>query len=186
LTAAYNTGHGNHLSWDACPDADFHYYWIYRGTTEDFIPWSENRMHKTSLTEWYDPNKDGWPVYYKVSAVDRAGNESDATPPESTTGTGLDVLPPRFALYQNTPNPFNPKTRIHFDVPAGGGDVSIKIYDVEGRLVRTLVSGEQFPGRWSTTWEGNDDGGTRVASGVYFCRMTAVGYTMTHKMTFLQ
>ncbi len=69
------------------------------------------------------------------------GNESDPASPEPATGVGEPVIPQAFALYQNVPNPFNPETTIRYDVPAGGGKVTLRVFDVSGRLVRTLVDG---------------------------------------------
>lgn len=186
FTVDYYTGHGNHLTWDPCPDSDFAYFWIYRGNTEDFFPWPENRIDRPAMTNWYDPWKDGSLVFYKVSAVDRAGNESFIAAPDIVIGVGPESIPKQFALHPNRPNPFNPTTMIRFDVPAGAGVMSVKIYDVAGRLVRTLVDGAEPSGRRLIEWNGRDDGGSRVASGVYFCRMTAAGYAHTHKIVLLQ
>ena len=65
-----------------------------------------------------------------------------------------------FALRQNTPNPFNPVTSISFEVPAGGADVRLRIYDVSGRLVRTLVNGHRSSGTSSVTWNGDTTRGS--------------------------
>ena len=102
------------------------------------------------------------------------------------TGVAETRIPATFALGQNVPNPFNPATVIRYDVPAGGGDVSLRIYDVGGRLVRTLVDGVETPGEKSVTWNARNDRGHRVASGVYFYRLTAPGFEMTKKMVLLQ
>jgi len=64
--------------------------------------------------------------------------------------------------------------------------MTLKIYDVAGRLVKTLIDGVEQPGRRLIEWNGRDAAGSRVASGVYFCRMTAPGYTRTQKMVLLQ
>jgi flagellar hook assembly protein FlgD len=84
------------------------------------------------------------------------------------------------------PNPFNPRTAIHFDVPAGGGVVTIRIYDVTGRLVRTLVDGPQTAGQKTATWDGKDNRGGSVTSGVYFYRLQAPDYSKTLKMVLLR
>jgi hypothetical protein len=95
-------------------------------------------------------------------------------------------VPKAYALGQNVPNPFNPSTTIWYDVPAGGGNVSLRIYDVSGRLVRVLVDGHQAEGSRSVTWDGTGDRGTSLASGVYFYRMTAPGFDETKKMVLLR
>ncbi|MCK4548776.1 MAG: T9SS type A sorting domain-containing protein, partial [Candidatus Krumholzibacteria bacterium] len=95
-------------------------------------------------------------------------------------------VPKAFALMQNVPNPFNPSTTIYYDVPSGGGNVSLRVYDVSGRLVRTLVNGHEAEGSRSVTWDGMGDRGQSIASGIYFYRMTAQGFAETKKMVLLR
>jgi len=95
-------------------------------------------------------------------------------------------VPKAFALRQNVPNPFNPSTTVYYDVPSGGGNVSLRIYDVSGRLVRTLVNGRKTEGSKSVTWDGTGDRGQSIASGIYFYRMAAPGFTETKKMVLLR
>ena len=102
------------------------------------------------------------------------------------TGIGSTPVPATFALHSNIPNPFNPQTTIHYDIPAGGADVNISIYDVAGRLVRELVNEHRAAGTWSVQWNGEDDRGQRVASGVYFYRMRAGSFVDTKKMVLLK
>ncbi len=89
-------------------------------------------------------------------------------------------------MAQNIPNPFNPSTVIGYDVPEGGGHVTLRIYDVGGRLVRTLIDGFESAGRKSVTWHGRDARGHRVATGVYFYHMTAPGFEETRKLVLLK
>jgi flagellar hook assembly protein FlgD len=107
----------------------------------------------------------------------------------SVTGTPTaipDSRPPdRFALYQNIPNPFNPTTVIRFDT-AREGNVELRIYDGSGKLIRTLVDRHLPATNHEVTWDGRDDGGAAVASGVYFYRLVADGQRATKKMTFLK
>lgn len=104
--------------------------------------------------------------------------------------TGVDEgLPPAFeafALEQNFPNPFNPTTTVRFSVPAGADHVGLRIVSVDGRVVRTLVDGEVGPGPHSRVWDGTDDRGESVASGVYFMRLEAGGEVSTRKITLLK
>ncbi len=105
----------------------------------------------------------------------------------SVTAVGdLPSTPTVFALRQNVPNPFNPTTVIGYDVPAGGADVSIRIYDVAGRLVRTLVDEHKTPGRYQAPWDGRNGRGVHVATGVYFYRMQAGSFVQTRKMVLLK
>jgi hypothetical protein len=101
------------------------------------------------------------------------------------TGAG-DELPDRWALHGNAPNPFNPATEIRYSVPDDGGELSLRIYDVRGRLIRSLVDGEGIPGERSVTWDGRDERGQAVASGVYFYRLTTAEFTQTRKMALLK
>jgi hypothetical protein len=94
--------------------------------------------------------------------------------------------PDTFVLHANVPNPFNPATTIDYDVPAGGADVTIAVFDVSGRLVRTLVDDRRGAGRYSVRWNGDDDHGASVATGVYFCRMNAGSFAHTMKMVLLK
>ena len=101
------------------------------------------------------------------------------------TGTGIDpnpIVPKKFALYQNTPNPFNPSTVIRYDVPTAGAHVQLRIFDVNGRLVKTLVNEGLASGEKSATWHGDDDHGNRVASGVYFYSIETPGFRETRKL----
>lgn len=84
-------------------------------------------------------------------------------------------------LIGNRPNPFNPSTAVHFDL-GQAGTASLKIYDVRGRLVRTLVNAPVGAGRHQVTWDGRNDAGRPVASGVYLLEMSAGDYRGKHKM----
>ena len=93
--------------------------------------------------------------------------------------------PNHFSLYQNYHNPFNPTTTIEYTVPAIS-NVEIKIIDLLGREVRTLATGKHNAGNHQVTWNGLDNTGSPVASGVYFCRMEAEQYRATAKMVLLK
>jgi len=95
--------------------------------------------------------------------------------------------PPRaLTLDQNFPNPFNPSTTIRFAVPAPGAAVSLKIYDVAGRLVATLVDDEKVVGTRAVRWDGKDRRGADVASGVYFYRLISAEKTLSRKLIVLR
>ena len=92
-------------------------------------------------------------------------------------------------LYQNHPNPFNPNTTISFMVPGDSGskrDVYLQIYDIRGALVKTLLNGPVSGGRHEITWQGVNNRGERVASGVYFTRFVSGGYESVVKMILLR
>jgi flagellar hook assembly protein FlgD len=88
-------------------------------------------------------------------------------------------------LRSNYPNPFNPETTIRYDLSTGG-DVTLRIYDIAGRVVRTLIEERQTAGQKSARWDGTNDLGQRVSSGVYFCRLTTPGFGETHKLVLVR
>ncbi len=96
------------------------------------------------------------------------------------------AVPRQTALHQNVPNPFNPTTTIRFDL-AATGQVKLRIYDVAGRLVRTLLDAPRPAGAaQSVTWDGLDDVGERASSGVYFYRLEAGTQSFTRKMVVMK
>ncbi len=103
------------------------------------------------------------------------------------TMTGVGEFPPRNArLQQNVPNPFNPKTTLRFELPSAGA-VDLVVYDAQGRQVRGLLSGERYPaGPSSVVWNGRDDQGRSVGSGVYFYRLTAGEERLAGKVVLLK
>jgi hypothetical protein len=105
-----------------------------------------------------------------------------------TYGTGVpdEITPESYRLRQNTPNPFNPRTSIRYEVPAKGGHVEIEIVDVAGRLVRTLVNEHQTAGEKTVEWDGRDEAGNQMATGVYFYRLKAAGVEESRKMLLLK
>jgi len=92
----------------------------------------------------------------------------------------------KFHLYQNYPNPFNPGTRIAYDLPRTER-VWLEVYDVMGKLIRRLISGKELgPGRFVEYWDGTNENGEKVASGIYYSRLTVGKVSQTRKMVILQ
>ena len=92
---------------------------------------------------------------------------------------------PAYGLSQNFPNPFNPSTTIRFDMKERGL-VTLKIFDVSGRLVRTLADEVRDAGAYSAVWDGRNNGGMQVASGIYFYKMETAGFQATKKLVLLR
>ena len=88
-------------------------------------------------------------------------------------------------LNPNYPNPFNPETNISFDMPQAG-PARLDIYNVKGQLVKTLFDGTAAFGRNSMIWNGTDNSGSAVTSGVYFYRLTTTGHSETRKMMLMK
>jgi len=105
------------------------------------------------------------------------------------TGPTSDVLPLEAGLvnrlYQNSPNPFNPRTTIRFSL-AADAPAKLVIYDVNGRKVKTLVNGAQKAGLHELIWDGTDDAGHPVSSGIFWSQLTAGDYTSNRKMVVLK
>jgi len=92
------------------------------------------------------------------------------------------LIPKFFRLKQNYPNPFNSTTLIRYQLPA----VSLKVYNILGQEVKTLVEKDQAPGYYSVKWDGRDSLGEEMTSGIYFCRLQAGGFVETKRMLFLK
>ncbi|UCD39231.1 MAG: carboxypeptidase regulatory-like domain-containing protein [Fidelibacterota bacterium] len=179
---------GVELSWAASTDDDFQYYAVYRSEVSgSFGSAPYDAVAVNSFTD--DDLTAGTAYYYAVKAVDANGNESDMS--EEVTYTLLDVaagtgIPEAYALRANYPNPFNPTTTIVFELPKAGA-VSLKIYDLTGKLIRTLVNESRSAGYHRVVWDGKDGGGALVATGVYFYRIEAgKAFAKTRKMVLMK
>jgi hypothetical protein len=110
----------------------------------------------------------------------------DVTEGEAITGIHQADIPTAFMLHAATPNPFNPMTEIRYDLPRDV-DVTLRIYDLSGRLVRTLVASEATnAGRHTAIWYGRDDDGRGLPSGVYVYRLEASEFVQTKKMALVR
>jgi len=92
---------------------------------------------------------------------------------------------PGHSLSQNYPNPFNPNTHIDFNL-AGACQVKLEVYNILGNKVKTLVNGKLGAGHKSITWDGKDEQGKELASGIYFYRLKADEFTLTNRMLLLK
>ncbi|MEC9273962.1 MAG: choice-of-anchor D domain-containing protein, partial [Candidatus Neomarinimicrobiota bacterium] len=112
------------------------------------------------------------------------------TIPLSVTVNGMSseddaLLPEEFALHQNYPNPFNPVTTLRYDLPENSM-VSIKVYDMLGREVRTLVNQVQDAGFKSIIWDATNDYGKSISAGIYLYQIQAGDFIQTEKMVLLK
>jgi hypothetical protein len=94
-------------------------------------------------------------------------------------------LPERYSMSQNYPNPFNPTTQINFEIPVRS-HVTLTVYNLLGQKVTTLVDKEMSAGRYIADWNSASDGGTIVASGIYFYKLEAGDFIETKKMMLLK
>jgi hypothetical protein len=184
----YYAPDGLTLMWDPNTEPDLSHYRVYRGLLEEFIPGEGNMLGAPSDTTWFDGNWWSYKYYYyKVTAVDIHGNESmwAVLAPDDITGVGLAETPVMNQLFQNYPNPFNPFTRIRFELrePAS---VSLRVYDPSGRLIRVVADRPYGAGSFTAVWNGKDQAGHEVSSGVYFYRLNAGGFSRTKKMVLVR
>jgi hypothetical protein len=96
-----------------------------------------------------------------------------------------ETRPSDFVLFQNYPNPFNPRTNIEFVLPKSG-QVKIEIFNILGQRVRTLVDEHLRPGRKLVDWDGKDDRGKEVSSGIYLYRIATEEFSEAKKMLLLK
>ena len=140
-------------------------------------------------------NKDVGYWYVSVSGFTHNNMEPEAkqlseVDEETMEEIESELLPTEFGLSQNYPNPFNPTTTINFQIPELDGvqDISttLKIYDIRGRLIRTLLDEKRSPGFYSEFWDGMSDNGVKVSSGIYFYGLKTESYVSSRKMIIIK
>jgi hypothetical protein len=129
---------------------------------------------------------------YRVRVENSVGNSDYATSNTVTTPPGVSVeeranteVPTHFSLEQNFPNPFNPSTKIRYAL-SENTRVTLIIYDVLSRAVRTLMDKQQSPGFYEIVWDGRDDAGALTPGGVYFYLLRTGQTTLTRKLVLLK
>ena len=98
---------------------------------------------------------------------------------------GGTTIPTEYRLGQNYPNPFNPETEIRYDIPEQT-NVTIRIFNSMGRTIRTIVNKNQQAGSYIIRWDGKDEMGIPVSSGIYFYQMTTNQYNQIMKMILIK
>ena len=124
---------------------------------------AENHGRPTLRISSLNWNTDGWPVVEAPVDIEELNN-----------------LPDDYFLYQNNPNPFNPATSIEYKIPSTE-NVILKVYDISGREIATLVNERKTQGNYKVIFDGS-----RLTSGVYMYRLQAGNYSITKKMVFLK
>jgi hypothetical protein len=175
------------LIWTPNTEADLSHYLVYKDTIFNFTPDTLKIVGVVSRDS--SRFKDyswvyGKTYYYKLSAWDLTNHQSPysdelmikATDVPWTEETEVEIK--KYSLSQNYPNPFNPTTVIVYYLPDIGyqpAEVELAIYNLLGKVVRTLVKERQYPGEHRIIWDGKDDQGNDVASGIYFYRLKVSG-----------
>lgn len=177
-TQTETENYGFHIYRSLVPDSD------YTKITSAIIPGagtSEVVHHYSYIDSTVDPVKI---YYYKLAAIN-FNNGVDFHGPVSTLQTGMpgrySRVPAVCSLAQNYPNPFNPITAIRFTLTETS-PVTLKIYNLRGQLVRTLVDQPMTAGLHSVLWRATDDCGIEVAGGVYLCTLKLNGFAETRKL----
>ncbi|MEK7671461.1 MAG: T9SS type A sorting domain-containing protein, partial [Bacteroidota bacterium] len=180
---ANHTVNGLNIIWRQNSEVDLKGYNLYRRVYPD--P-SFSRMNSTSIrdTMWVDSMMQATRWYY-ATAVDSSGNESTpsdtimVTPPLAVDER-MTLLPFQFMLHQNYPNPFNPSTQIKYEI-GNHNRVELKVFDVLGREVATLVNEVKAPGVYVAVWNAQ-----AIASGVYYVQLQADGRFATLRMLLMK
>lgn len=159
---------------------------VYRATSVEgpFVRVNDELIAPTSSGEFEDVTV--WPdtdFYYELKALLTDGTEDIvAGSPAKVTTSGRLVR----RLLQPSPNPFTDASKMSFDVPDHVGPVRLVVYNAAGQVVRTLVDGPIERGRHQLSWDGIDDAGRSVSSGVYFVRLEVEGQSTTQKLIMLK
>ncbi len=123
------------------------------------------------------------------SLVRKIGNENAerlyGVKTTTSVNQGQENIPSDFVLHQNFPNPFNPETRIVYNLPKPG-HVKLTVYNVVGKKIVTLVNDQQPTGRHTSAWNGKDEDGNPIASGLYFYIIHTHGFQQARKLTLMQ
>jgi len=171
------------LTWDIFSDEALRGYQVYRSLRED--PGRGSPVHgeqilpptaRSLVDDSVSPA-----TWYRYTLVVIGENGAEAAWFSRTVKTGA----ARLELDQNVPNPFNPETTVSFVLPSAA-PVRLQVFDVEGRLVSTLVDQSMPPGRHRVRWDGLDSRGSPVATGTYFYRLTAGKRSLSRKMLLLK
>jgi PKD repeat protein len=157
------------------------------------------------INQYLNGNETGLVSYWKMNEgnggviKDFSNHQSDAAisganwiqgaPANLPTAIGMNLpqekIPDGFQLYSNYPNPFNSATTIQFRLPKNA-DVSIQIFNLTGELVRTISQGNKEAGFYSVVWDGTDNSGSRVSSGVYCFKMVAGSFSEAKKLILVK
>jgi hypothetical protein len=169
-----------HLTWTASPATDLGVYAVYRGSSAGFVPGPGSLLGRIAGTGFPDatfvPGS-----YYKVTALDRHGNESAAAALSPAQTTGVDAGGAVLAFAPPVPNPARGTTALAFTLPASAR-VRITLFDVGGRQVRVLADGWRPAGTHELAWDLRDGAGRAVGAGLYFARFESAGQVLRRRI----
>jgi len=184
------------LNWVTETEPDNAGFYVFRSQheTNDFVQINPSLIpamgdvFSGATYEYTDQLSEFGTYYYKLQSISLQDVRSFHGP-ITVAATSVDVkkniIPENYSLSQNYPNPFNPETTIEFGLPTPGF-VEISIYDINGKLVRTLVSEEKRAGNHWLKWDVRDNSGNKVTSGLYFYYFNAGSFSRTLKMILMK
>ena len=187
---AASTNDAVELTWTTATETENLGYHVYRSMSDDGEyskiskeliqgAGSSDQAHSYSYID--QDVKAGNIYYYKLADVDFNGNTAFHGPISVT----VEAVPSKYSLAQSYPNPFNPETAINFSIKQAG-KVSLKIYNLQGQLIRSLVDADKLAGSYSVIWNGTNDQGVRVSSGTYLYTLKVNGFEATKKLVFMK
>jgi hypothetical protein len=170
------------VSWDPSPEPDLAGYKIYFGSRHRLYT---NCLNVGIIEQCMIAIPDTGVFCVSVTAFDTTGNESEYSQ-EFMLDLRIDIPPSdQFQLLPNYPNPFNPETIIPYRLNRPT-KIELAVFDMLGRRVRTLESGEKPAGVHQVLWRGNDDRGVAVANGIYICRLVIGNLYKTTKIMLVR
>ncbi len=139
--------------------------------------------------EYRDLPEESGTYYYKLEDISISGETTYHGPIMVTGVTSVElnesVIPDEYSLSQNYPNPFNPETTIHYGIPKAS-HVTINIYNMQGKRIVTLIDEDKAAGTFSAKWNGRDNFGNKVTSGIYLYQIIAADFSKTQKMILMK
>ena len=176
------------VRWSTTDQYHLHGFNLYRLTDEAARPRPKDRINQQifrgkSPYVYVDTRvQPGEVYYYWLEDIDETGASSFHGPAVADL-SGL--VPGTYQLSQNYPNPFNPETTLRYALPRDG-QIRLKIFNIRGQLVKTLVDGERRAGHYSVVWKGRDDCDRPAASGIYFVQMQAGDFRQIRKLALIK
>ena len=142
-------------------------------------------MYQMPNWAWNEIGDPTGPDHMNYVYVGFAGADLDLAVSDNNSDETESIIPDNFELTQNYPNPFNPSTTINFSVPSLS-DVNISVYDINGKLVNTLLNNTVSAGSYDVVWNGDDLNGNKVSSGIYMYNLTIGTKSNTNKMILVK
>ncbi|MBN1351120.1 choice-of-anchor D domain-containing protein [candidate division KSB1 bacterium] len=184
--AAYEEGNIA-IHWETRLEKNHRGFNIYRTASDEIKPEPRYRLNRALISgkspyKFVDDTAGEGTLYYWLEDVSLKGLKTLHGPISANSAFDMPAI---YSLSQNYPNPFNPKTVISYSLPKTE-QVQIKVYNILGELVKTLVDAKVKAGQYKISWFGNDENGLPAASGIYFLQIHTKTFTQTRKMILIR